>query len=65
MPCNQVVQLQVPLEGNRLRLVYLQQKKIEEAAICQNITTAAANMRLVRARRSLAKRLKEWQSLIA
>ncbi len=47
-----------------LDLVYFQGLEIEEAADALDITRAAADMRLFRARQKLAKKLMDWNDLI-
>jgi RNA polymerase sigma factor (sigma-70 family) len=47
-----------------LRLVYFDDKTLESAAAELGITKQAVNMRLVRARRKLAKKLTEWMRLV-
>ena len=51
-------------EREVLELVYLRQLDVDQAAAKLNISRSAANMRLVRARRSLAKKLREWTDLV-
>jgi RNA polymerase sigma factor (sigma-70 family) len=47
-----------------LRLVYFAEKDIAAAAEALGLTRGAANTRLVRARRELAKKLADWSDLI-
>jgi DNA-directed RNA polymerase specialized sigma24 family protein len=53
-----------PKECDILRLVYLQNHDLAQAAESLGITKDAANMRLVRARQSLATKLAGWSELI-
>lgn len=48
-----------------IRLVYLDQRSIEDAASNLGISKDAANMRIVRARRKLAAKIHDWSKLIA
>ena len=53
-----------PQEGEILRLVYLENQDISAAARALGITNDAANMRLVRARKALARKVAGWAELI-
>lgn len=53
-----------PAERDVLRLVYLERLGIEGAAQKLGIARDAAKMRLVRARRELAKKLCRWEEMI-
>ena len=53
-----------PAEREVLRLVYLEQRGIEGAAEAMGVGHDAAKMRLVRARRELAKKLCRWEEAI-